>query len=937
MSQLRLNIDKYFPGLIFFGLSLILFMPLVVSPETVFPYVVGKSLWFRGIVYFISGFYLILLSANRSYIPNKSFLILIFSLFVLMQAISGIASRSPINSFWGNWERMEGVFDYVHWLALLVISSSVLRQEKSWIKLLKINTYAGFIVAFLGLLEFFNIVIPIFFGLDIFPSVINPEQSYTLGERVESTIGNPTYVASYLSLISFISIGLILREFQINFKESVKNTFLNFNLNSRIYVFASIAGILISIWTILNSGSRASLIGIAVGILFTSLMLVVKLKHLRKYFYASIIIVGSILVLYFISLNLIESQRANLKDQVIKKYIPEEYFENEISYSFMYFAQTENGNKFLEEVNSILNQLEFLKVFQAAEIDSNSVMDMKSLSDYIEDNNLYTSSLNEEIYCSDEIMLYFYAVDRYSFKECTSIMRIISIFGSGFSYPFKSGINIGERQYAWSIALKGFASNPLLGIGPENFPTLHYKYLDSEMSEDGPHLDRAHNRILHTLATTGIFGALFLITFWITVISIITKKILTKKNNFLWIFIGSAFLSYVASSMFMFSVSSTYLQLILITSLLSKSSEINKESKTKENNEERFTKDSISIVITIISIITVILLIRSFVYIPFSAAKITPPLGAPKSVIEMQENINKFPKMANYGRQEMFYILLKDYEEMLALSSEQGKFAENYNSLKNLISQEYLKATDIEPDHFNIHFATASLYTSLSKYEAANLNRATEILEEMERLSPNSVQTLEVKIRLALLRNQDIEAEKLINIWREIMPHRFKTFWDENLAISKGELIPNIESDCKNDQYPEDKPRFDDAFLLSTNELDGGIIVGIKKEAADDASKVLPGIKVTMNYTGWLPDGCIFDSSYLPGMNPLSFIVGNNNAIPGIEESIITLKKGNIARIVIPPEKAYGSLGISGLIPPNSPLYFEVEILDVETVGTKID
>ena len=143
MSQLRLNIDKYFPGLIFFGLSLILFMPLVVSPETVFPYVVGKSLWFKGIIYCIAGFYLILLTSNRSYIPDKSFLILIFSLFVLIQALSGLTGSSPVNSFWSNWERMEGVTDYFHWLILLIVSSSVLRKEKSWIKLLKINTYVG--------------------------------------------------------------------------------------------------------------------------------------------------------------------------------------------------------------------------------------------------------------------------------------------------------------------------------------------------------------------------------------------------------------------------------------------------------------------------------------------------------------------------------------------------------------------------------------------------------------------------------------------------------------------------------------------------------------------------------------------------------------------------------------------------------------------------
>ena len=207
----------------------------------------------------------------------------------------------------------------------------------------------------------------------------------------------------------------------------------------------------------------------------------------------------------------------------------------------------------------------------------------------------------------------------------------------------------------------------------------------------------------------------------------------------------------------------------------------------------------------------------------------------------------------------------------------------------------------------------------------------------MERLSPNSVQTLEIKIRLALLKNQDVDAEKLIIKWRNEMPYQFKNFWDENLAIAKGELIPEMEINCKNDQYPLDAPQFDDASLLYTNELEGGVIIGVKKEAPDDAPKALPGIIVKMNYTGWLPNGCIFDSSYLPGMSPLSFELGNNRAIAGIEESLITLKKGNIARIVIPPEKAYGTNGVSGLIPPNSPIYFEVEILDIETTGEKID
>ena len=169
------------------------------------------------------------------------------------------------------------------------------------------------------------------------------------------------------------------------------------------------------------------------------------------------------------------------------------------------------------------------------------------------------------------------------------------------------------------------------------------------------------------------------------------------------------------------------------------------------------------------------------------------------------------------------------------------------------------------------------------------------------------------------------------------MPYQFKNFWDENLAIAKGELVPQIEVDCKNEMYPSDKPQFDDANLLYTEELEGGLVVGIKKDAPEDAKRVLPGTVVKMDYTGWLPDGCIFDSSYLPGMNPLSFLVGNGQAIVGIEESLLKLKKGNIARIAIPAEKAYGTNGVSGLIPPNSPIYFEVEILDVEVTGEKID
>ena len=57
------------------------------------------------------------------------FLVLIFSIFVLIQTLFALAGSSPVNSFGLNWERMEGVTDYFHWLLLIIISVSVLKKK----------------------------------------------------------------------------------------------------------------------------------------------------------------------------------------------------------------------------------------------------------------------------------------------------------------------------------------------------------------------------------------------------------------------------------------------------------------------------------------------------------------------------------------------------------------------------------------------------------------------------------------------------------------------------------------------------------------------------------------------------------------------------------------------------------------------------------------
>jgi len=88
------------------------------------------------------------------------------------------------------------------------------------------------------------------------------------------------------------------------------------------------------------------------------------------------------------------------------------------------------------------------------------------------------------------------------------------------------------------------------------------------------------------------------------------------------------------------------------------------------------------------------------------------------------------------------------------------------------------------------------------------------------------------------------------------------------------------------------------------------------------------GQMVVVHYTGWLPDGTKFDSSVDRGQ-PFSFQIGIGRVIKGWDEGVMSMKVGGKRMLFIPPELGYGSRGAGNVIPPNAPLIFEVELLDI--------
>jgi len=97
---------------------------------------------------------------------------------------------------------------------------------------------------------------------------------------------------------------------------------------------------------------------------------------------------------------------------------------------------------------------------------------------------------------------------------------------------------------------------------------------------------------------------------------------------------------------------------------------------------------------------------------------------------------------------------------------------------------------------------------------------------------------------------------------------------------------------------------------------------------AGSGEKAKPGDKVSVHYTGSLISGKVFDSSI--GKSPIQFTLGTGQVIPGWDEGIAMMKKGEKAKLIIPSKLAYGKRGAGQDILPYSTLVFDVELINIQ-------
>lgn len=112
---------------------------------------------------------------------------------------------------------------------------------------------------------------------------------------------------------------------------------------------------------------------------------------------------------------------------------------------------------------------------------------------------------------------------------------------------------------------------------------------------------------------------------------------------------------------------------------------------------------------------------------------------------------------------------------------------------------------------------------------------------------------------------------------------------------------------------------------LNTYDIQGMKVEILKEGVGTEAKK---GDNVMVHYTGTLINGKKFDSSVDRG-EPFPFILGQNRVIQGWELGVLGMKVGEKRKLTIPPQLAYGNQAIGEIIPANSTLIFEVEMVGI--------
>lgn len=188
---LRLGWDAFLSAMLRLGLLSCFLLPLLMSPDTVYPFNVGKSVFFRTAVDLMFPLWVFLAVRNAEHRPRAGVVLIALLAYAAATVLAALFGADPAASFWSTHARSQGVVEFLHFTAFAVMAAAMFRPGR-WREAL-VWTNVGVNVAVMG----FGMFCYLFFPWWPF---LAPDG------RLHSTLGQPTYFSAYCTFSALVAL-----------------------------------------------------------------------------------------------------------------------------------------------------------------------------------------------------------------------------------------------------------------------------------------------------------------------------------------------------------------------------------------------------------------------------------------------------------------------------------------------------------------------------------------------------------------------------------------------------------------------------------------------------------------------------------------------------------------------------------------------------------
>lgn len=263
----------------------------IVSVSTLFPFIVGKYVWFRStiglaVIFFCIG---LIQDPQSHYLDRlkklfKNPIVIAVTAFVAAFILAGMFGVNPVSSFWSNFERGEGGLQVLNFYAFFLLLGTLFSERKDWDKMFWMMCIVSLLMIGYGVgAHLKTIDAPAAEGevggamYQTFKNFIGPSFNDE-GFRFQGSIGNPAYVAVFLIFSIFYALNLLIRKY--------RDRLLSFQAIS-LYVLIAIFGTFFIL-----AATRGAFLGLLAGLFVALLYLGLSKKEWRKYALGGIVAIA---------------------------------------------------------------------------------------------------------------------------------------------------------------------------------------------------------------------------------------------------------------------------------------------------------------------------------------------------------------------------------------------------------------------------------------------------------------------------------------------------------------------------------------------------------------------------------------------------------------------------------------------------------------------